>query len=51
MVAQDSAYVFNIIADVKEEIQIEKQDSLFKTDSINFILNLKKISWYNSKKK
>ncbi len=49
--AEDSADIFNGIVDVNEEIQLVKQDSLFKTDSINLELKLNKISWYNSKKK
>ncbi len=49
--AQDSADIFDAIVEVKEEIQLVKQDSLFKTDSSNLELNLNKISWFNSKKK
>ena len=49
--AQDSAHIFSAIVDMKEEIQLVEQDSLFVTDSINFKLNLNKISWYNSRKK
>jgi len=46
--AQDSAHIFNAIEDVKEEIQLVNQDSLFKKDSTNIRLKINNISWYNS---
>jgi len=49
--AQDSAHIFNTIVDIKQEIQLVNQDSLFKKDSTNIRLKINKISWFNSVEK